>query len=248
MKREELKDLFSFSKRERKGVALFLAVIMIVGIIHWALPVLLFKPKVEIKIDIIQQLFDSLQSLSEGEQWAENETYRKDHNRENNWDYQREAEPSFSSDYPLNSFEKTNSEKTFFEKKVVDFNTADSLELRTIKGIGPYLSRKIVQQRERLGGFVNFDQLKEIYRFPPNLADSLKQVALIDKEAIKIIHINSCNDSILGNQFYLNRKNAKAVIAYRDKHGPFKNCSDLEKCVVLEAKVIALLCPYLSFD
>jgi DNA uptake protein ComE-like DNA-binding protein len=249
MKREELKDLFSFSKRERKGVVLFLIVIMLVGIVHWTLPVLLFKPKVEIKIEIIQQLFDSLQSLSEEEEkWAENQPNRKEYSRENTWEPQWESEPTFTSKYSSSTFEKSIFEKSFSEKRIVDFNLADSLELRTIKGIGPYLSRKIIQQRERLGGFTNFDQLKEIYRFPPTLADSLKQVALINQGSIRKIAINYCNDSILGSHFYLNRKNAKAVIAYREKHGHFRSCNDLEKCVVLEPKVIALLCPYLSFD
>ncbi len=248
MKREELKDLFSFSKRERKGVVLFLIVIMIVGIVHWTLPVLLFKPKVEIEIEIIQQLFDSLQSLSQEEQWTENQPHKKEYTRENNWESGWENESTFSSKYSGSTFEKSNNEKPFYEKKVVDFNSADSLELRTIKGIGPYLSRKIVQQRERLGGFTTFDQLKEIYRFPPELADSLKAVASIDQAAVRKIAINTCNDSILGCHFYLNKKNAKAVIAYREKHGHFRSCNDLEKCVVLEPKVIALLCPYLTFD
>lgn len=248
MKREELKDLFSFSKRERKGVVLFLIVIMLVGIIHWTLPVLLFKPKVKIEIEIIQQLFDSLRSFSDEEQWTDNQHSRKEYSQENNWESRWESESTFSTKFPSAAFEKSTSEKPFYEKRVVDFNSADSLELRTIKGIGPYLSRKIVQQRERLGGFVTFDQLKEIYRFPPELADSLKQVALIDQGAIRRIAINTCNDSILGSHFYLNRKNAKAVIAYREKHGSFRSCNDLEKCVVLEPKVIALLCPYLSFD
>ena len=52
------------------------------------------------------------------------------------------------------------------EGEHVVLNTADTTALKTIPGIGPYFARKIVQYGERLGGYVNIDQLDEIEDFP----------------------------------------------------------------------------------
>ncbi len=47
---------------------------------------------------------------------------------------------------------------------LVDINSADSLALVSVRGIGPYYAKQIIKYRERLGGFVSKEQLLEINR------------------------------------------------------------------------------------
>lgn len=46
--------------------------------------------------------------------------------------------------------------------KIIDLNRADSSELVELRGIGAYYASKIVQYRERLGGFFDIRQLNEL--------------------------------------------------------------------------------------
>ena len=54
----------------------------------------------------------------------------------------------------------------FIKIKKLNLNTADSLQLLSLRGIGPYYAHKILEYRRRLGGmFTNADQLLEIEGF-----------------------------------------------------------------------------------
>ena len=44
---------------------------------------------------------------------------------------------------------------------ILDLNTADTTELKWIRGIGRYIARQIVKYREELGGFYSPEQLKD---------------------------------------------------------------------------------------
>ena len=48
----------------------------------------------------------------------------------------------------------------------IALNTADTAQLRHVPGIGPYFARKIVEYRQRLGGYYRVQQLLEIEDFP----------------------------------------------------------------------------------
>lgn len=47
----------------------------------------------------------------------------------------------------------------------IALNTADTTMLRKVPGIGSYYAHRIVSYRERLGGFVDVEQLREIEGF-----------------------------------------------------------------------------------
>jgi competence protein ComEA len=48
-------------------------------------------------------------------------------------------------------------------KTVVEINTADSLSIVYLKGIGPGFTKRIMKYRAMLGGFHSINQLKEVY-------------------------------------------------------------------------------------
>lgn len=45
----------------------------------------------------------------------------------------------------------------------VELNSADTTELKRLKGIGSVLSARIVKYRDKIGGFQSVDQLRRIY-------------------------------------------------------------------------------------
>lgn len=131
---------------------------------------------------------------------------------------------------------------------VLDINKADSLDLEKLPAIGEKLSSRIVRYRDRLGGFVHMEQLKEVY----GLSDSTYQIIFpllkIAKEfQPKQIDINKAEYSDLRKHPYTNNSFIKLVLAYRKVHGNFSNQVDLQKVAHLDKLVLDKLAPYLTY-
>jgi DNA uptake protein ComE-like DNA-binding protein len=136
--------------------------------------------------------------------------------------------------------------KPFERSREVELNTADTIELRGLPAIGPWLARKIVEYRERLGGFYYPDQLLEVYRLTPGKLDTIWPYLRIDTTAVRKVDINRIPVEDLLKHPYLSRSQAKGLIAYREKHGPFNSLSDLKKCLLIDDKTFEKMHIYIE--
>ena len=77
-------------------------------------------------------------------------------------------------------------EKTFDQK--IDLNSATQLELKKVNGIGEALSKRIIDYRDKLGGFTNDIQLYEVYGLDYQLTDKVRNDFTVKtpKEIIKM--------------------------------------------------------------
>lgn len=130
---------------------------------------------------------------------------------------------------------------------VVELNTADSMDLIAINGIGPYVSYKILRYRKALGGYVSFDQLFEIYGLKSEQIEPLRTHLTISTKNLKTIPINDADFETLNAHPYLNGKEAMAIIKYRKQHGLFRSRNDLEKIILIPKETLMKLEPYLTF-
>ncbi len=130
------------------------------------------------------------------------------------------------------------------QQLMVEINSADTVLLCKLNGIGPGRARMIVRYRESLGGFVDIGQLLEVYSIDSALVQSIRPHLKVNPSLIRALDINA--DTI--KHPYLNRKVAQSVINYRKQHGNFKSLSVLEKVVLLDATTIRKLAPYLRFE
>lgn len=131
---------------------------------------------------------------------------------------------------------------------VLQLNSADSIDLLQIKGIGPAFASRIIKYRNRLGGFVSKNQLKEVYGIDSLKFEEIQHQLKIDDENITPIKINECNFEDLKKFPYLSYKQMNAIIAYRKQHGSYKNLEDLNKIVLLNQEVINKIAPYIKFN
>lgn len=133
---------------------------------------------------------------------------------------------------------------------VVEVNTADTNRLVQVRGIGPAFARSIVKYRERLGGFNSLDQLSEVYilRDKPEAIAQLKSRLLLDTLMVRRFQLNTVTAEELGPHPYAGWKVAKALVAYRKQHGPFKAVADIKGCVLVTDSVYRRLAPYLTIE
>ena len=100
----------------------------------------------------------------------------------------------------------------------LDINQADSTALLDLPGIGPYFAGKVVQYRERLGGYSCPEQLMEIYHFDADKYNGLKD--LITCSAAVHFPIWTATEEQLAQHPHISRAEAHSIILYRQHHSP----------------------------
>jgi competence protein ComEA len=129
-----------------------------------------------------------------------------------------------------------------------DLNRADSMQLLSVRGIGPVLSSRILKFRDGLGGFVKAEQVREVWGLPPEAADALLERAYLPENgAPRYLEINTADASRLAQHPYISRKQAELLVAYRTQHGPFLQAEDLLNIHTLDESFVKKLRPYLRF-
>jgi len=121
------------------------------------------------------------------------------------------------------SIKKVTSDKPL----IIELNSADTLSLTKLKGIGSTYAKRIVGYRNLLGGFYSVDQLTEVYGITPQILDQLRPNIYIDSTHLKKININLVKYDELRVHPYVNDYQAKAIIYYRSRSGSIRQLDEL---------------------
>ena len=97
----------------------------------------------------------------------------------------------------------------------LELNMADSAALVALRGIGPYYARKILDYRERLGGFVDAAQLLEIEGIDADRLAGFSEDVTVDAKKIRKIDLWHASDTVLARHPYIGAKGARSVLRYR---------------------------------
>lgn len=116
---------------------------------------------------------------------------------------------------------------------IVELNTADTLELVKIRGIGKVSARRIIAYRNLIGGYTNIRQLSEVYGIKPEMINEICKFITVDSTKIKTINLNLVSYEELKKHPYISDYQAKAIIYYRSKVGMFKNTKELVENKIL---------------
>ncbi len=128
---------------------------------------------------------------------------------------------------------------------IIELNSADSLELESVRGIGPAFASRIIRFRKRLGGFHRKEQLLEVYGMDSVKYDQLKDLIQVNSELISKINLNTFTFDEIKRHPYLTYKQMNAIIQYRSQHGSFKSIDDLMKIAILNEEIIRKIEPYI---
>lgn len=130
----------------------------------------------------------------------------------------------------------------------IELNSADTVGLDSVKGIGAAFARRIFNYRQRLGGFYKKEQLLEVFGMDSIKYREIKDQLSLEKGAIKKLNINRVVFDELRYHPYLNYKQVNAILQFRKQHGNYSNIADLKKVAILSAETLEKLAPYISFD
>lgn len=137
----------------------------------------------------------------------------------------------------------------FIKIPKVELNAADSAALVSLRGIGPYYARKILDYRERLGGFLNKAQLLEIEGLDEERLAGFVDDVEIDTTRCSRLDLWHTTDSILARHPYLGEKGARSITRYKKLYDTTRwTLADLEKEHALPKENIEKLKKYIEIQ
>jgi competence protein ComEA len=120
----------------------------------------------------------------------------------------------------------------------IELNSADSAQLVKLYRIGPKLAGKIIDYRNKLGGFLNLNQLTEIFGFDEDILYDLQGKIYIDAKKAKKINLNAVSEDELKIHPYFKYKLARVITNYRKQHGSYKNYADLLQIKIINDSIL----------
>jgi len=131
---------------------------------------------------------------------------------------------------------------------LVEINTADTAALIALPGIGSKLAIRVINFRDKLGGFYSIDQLSETYGLADSTFQKIKPWLKLENVSLKKININTATNDELKSHPYLKWILANAVVEYRNQHGKFSSVEDLKKVGAITEETFRKIRPYLSLE
>ena len=143
-------------------------------------------------------------------------------------------------------FDNKSYPKIIYKIIPVDINTADTIAFIALPGIGSKLANRIINFRDKLGGFYKVEQVAETFALPDSTFQKIKANLILTSATVKKININTATLDELKIHPYIRYNLASAIVQYRLQHGVFLTISDIKKIMMVTEEIYLKLAPYLS--
>ena len=130
---------------------------------------------------------------------------------------------------------------------MVDINSADSVTLCSVSGIGPVSAGRIVAMRRALGGFVSTTQLALVEGVTEQNFERMIGEIFASKDGIKKIDINFASPEQLQHP-YIPGVVLRKILKTRQLKGGWRTIEDMVNEQILTRQQAARLEPYLVFN
>lgn len=124
----------------------------------------------------------------------------------------------------------------------IELNSADSITLVKIPGIGPYYASKIIHYRQRLGGFQSVKQLKELHMTYFNV-DSCAHLFCVNPALIQRKDLDTMSFKAVLRHPYLEYEDVRMIFNAKREYGHI-SYAILDEHKVLAAYKLKKIKPY----
>lgn len=130
---------------------------------------------------------------------------------------------------------------------IVDLNTVDSTTLVELPQIGGYMALRILAFRDKLGGFVDKEQLRDVKGMDSTRFATIEPYINIGVAETRKIDVNRDDFKTLVSHPYLSYEQVKRIFNQREKRGMIKDWAQLEALLKEEGEVNPLLKHYVKY-
>jgi competence protein ComEA len=117
-----------------------------------------------------------------------------------------------------------------------------------LPGIGSKLASRIVNFRDKLGGFCSIEQVGETYALPDSTFQKIRPRLLMSNGPFRFININSAKAEDIKAHPYVKWNEANAIVQFRTQHGMYTAVDDLLKIAIISTEWLQKMKPYLKLD
>ncbi len=139
-------------------------------------------------------------------------------------------------------------EKPGYTKSVIDINLADTTAYIALPGIGSKLAQRIINFRDKLGGFISIEQVGETFGLPDSTFQKIKPRLTLGGAIAKQLNINKASADELKAHPYIRYAIANAIVQYRTQHGNFASIADVRKIMIITDEMFAKFSPYIKVE
>ena len=130
---------------------------------------------------------------------------------------------------------------------IVDLNTVDSATLVELPQIGGYMALRILEFRDKLGGFVDMEQLRDVKGMDETRFAAIQPYIKIGEVEIRKMDVNRADFKTLVHHPYLSYEHVKRIFNQREKRGMIKDWGQLQAMLKEEGNVSPLLEHYVRY-
>ncbi|MDY0280150.1 MAG: helix-hairpin-helix domain-containing protein [Salinivirgaceae bacterium] len=134
------------------------------------------------------------------------------------------------------------------EIKIVELNTSTAQEISKSTNIDLNMAYKIINYRDRLGGFLNYEQLNNIEILTPETIEKITSNTWIDTLQIKKLSLNGVEYKELIRHPYATKEITDKIMRYKKFTEKINSEADLIKNRVVNKQEIKRLRPYISYE
>ncbi|MFK5854803.1 MAG: helix-hairpin-helix domain-containing protein [Bacteroidota bacterium] len=131
--------------------------------------------------------------------------------------------------------------------KTTEVNSADYEGLQSSLGLSSWLAKRTISYKNALGGFVNKEQLKEVYGINDSIYAGIKKYLIVDTSLIQKIDINNIEFKRLLKHPYFDYNTTKTLFNTRDKIGSFSSINQIKLIEEISDSTMNKISPYLYF-
>ena len=247
-----MKKFLYFSLAEKIAV-LILGVIIVFS---FGLNVLLSRrdsgpvsiPQNDSLIAAFQRLQDGLEDKKKETKNFEYNSKNKSYKNSLRGDVSKSTENTHSRNYSDDP--KYQKQEKFTETRSISLNETDTAQWKMVPGIGSAFSDRIVKYRQKLGGYVSINQLKEVYGITDevfeNIVPYIREDNIDANNCVKL-KINKLEFKEILAHPYISFEQTKAIVNLRKRTGNIISLSQLAMLDEFTSEDIEKITPYIVF-
>jgi len=130
----------------------------------------------------------------------------------------------------------------------MNINKVSMSELSHVGGVGTTLGRRIINFRNKLGGFVSEGQFEEVYGIDNKTVSNLRDKTFIDRRFVpEKVNLNTASRAQMEEHPYISAVLALDIEKFRSLNGSIEDTVQLKNFKLVDEQLFRKLYPYIEF-